>query len=68
MPGEVKDPMQGNGKKPVMDSLALEKDTLKTRRTTLEISVVWCALITGYQQNQQQSPTTTLNTVFKKSS
>ena len=29
MPGEVKDPTQGNGKKTVMDSLTLEKDTLK---------------------------------------
>ena len=57
----------GKWKKPVMDSLALEKDTLKTRRTTLEISVVWCALITGYQQNQQQSQQqqhNTLNTVL----
>ena len=29
MTGEVKDPMQGNGKKYVVDSLTLEKNTLK---------------------------------------
>ena len=60
----------GKWKKPMMDSLALEKDTLKTRRTTLEISVVWCALMCYHQYywipkiNNNQQQHNTLNTVL----
>ena len=59
----------GKWKKPVMDSLALEKDTLKTRRTTLEISVIWCALMCYPQyywipKNNNNQQHNTLNTVL----
>ena len=41
MPGEV----HLKWKQTVVDSLTLEKDTHKTRRTTLKISVLLCALM-----------------------
>ena len=59
MPGEVKDPMQVNGKKPVIDLLTLEKDTLKNQKDHIENKLLWCALMCYPQyywlpKNQQQ--------------
>ena len=51
----------GKWKKPFVDSLTLEKNTLgKTKKTTLEISVLWCAVMcyTRYYWIPKTSTTT----------
>ena len=58
MPGEVKDPMQGNGKNLWWTHwLTLEKDTLQNQEDHIgnKCTLVCVILgITGYQKNKQQ--------------